>query len=250
MIAETIYAAVFVAVLVWWMWRANNPKKKPDRQPDPEHMSSARGLGKPVQDSDPFLDALQAERLAAELGARDEASAHKKRIEAQVSDDEKLKARLAKFAKDNQLDTALAQLWDEMRNYPAWAKRDDWQQWNKLGIENPSEDELQDFRNRAIHFSYRGTRYCIHTRQWYGMDTAYMDFVLMESDEEVFAICCEVVDDDMTWYRPVDVKAFKKRGNWASMLVQLFAKKNLESEKDSANIRAKMASDIKQRFAE
>ncbi|KQV88363.1 hypothetical protein ASC91_16295 [Pelomonas sp. Root1237] len=138
-----------------------------------------------------------------------------------------------------------------MRSYPAWSKRDDWQQWNKLGIDNPSE-ESQDFKNKTMHFGYHGTAYSIVTRERDGIETnTHMDFQLLENGEEVFAISCEVVYDDyMTWYRPVDVKAFKRRGNWASMLVQLFAKKQLESEKSSANFRARMASDIKQRFAE
>ncbi len=250
--AETIYATLFIAVLVWWMWRANNPKKKPGPQSEPEGMTFTKGPGEPAQDTDPYLEAIQTERLAAEREARNEGNAYREAVEAQVSDDERLKARLAKFAKDNQLDTALAQLWDEMRNYPAWSKRDDWQQWNKLGIENPSEEEFQDFRNKTMHFGYQGTQYSIVTRQWDGMETStYQDFQLLENGEEVFAISCEVVYDDyMTWYRPIDVKAFKKRGNWASMLVHLFAKKNLESEKGSADLRARMASDIKQRFAE
>lgn len=248
--AETIYATLFIAVLLWWLWRINNLKKKPGPQPAPEDMTFTKRLGKQGQDTDPFLEAVQAERLAAESASRKEGDAYRKSVEAQVNDDEKLKARLTQFTKDNQLDTALAQLWGEMRNYPAWSKRDDWPQWNKLGIENPSEEVVQDSRNTTMHFGYHGIQYSIVTRQWDGIEAStYQDFQLLENGEEAFAISCEVVYDDyMTWYRPIAVNAFKKRGKWASMLVQLFAKKNLESEKDSADMRARMASDIRQRF--
>jgi hypothetical protein len=249
MSGEIVYAAVFIAVLVWWMWRANNPKKKPGPPP----ASASTTLGKPRgRDSDPFLSAIDAERLAAEREVLDEENAYKRAIEAQVVDDEKLKARLAKFARDNELDAALTKLWDEIRHYPAWSKRDDWQQWNKLGIESPSEEESADLGTKTLHFGYEGTRYSIATRDWYGMEaTSYKDFQLLENGEEVFAISCEVVHDDpLTWYSPLDVKAFKRRGNWASMLVRLSAKNSLESEKSSANFRARRASDIKQRFAE
>ncbi|HCE92401.1 MAG: hypothetical protein A2Z90_15490 [Burkholderiales bacterium GWA2_64_37] len=249
--AETIYAVLFVAALVWWMWRANHPAKKADTQPAPERPNVAPGTGKQGQDTDAFLTGLAAERRSAEVEAREAANAYKQTVEARVSEDEKLKARLAGFAKENQLDVALAQLWDEMRNYPAWAKRDDWHKWNKLGIENPSEDDYEDPRKRVMHFLYEGTKYTIATRQWEGIeDSSYMDFELLESGEEVFAISCEVVYDYATWYRPVGVTAFKRRGNWGAMLVRLFAKMNLESEKSSADMRARMASDIKRRFAE
>lgn len=249
---ETIYAVLIIAVLVWWTWRVDKRKNKPTPQPQPTDATPSIRHGKPSLDTDPFLDSVQSERLAADLDARNEGDAYKKAIEARVSDAEKLKARLAKFAKDNQLDTALAELWDEMQHYPSWSKRDDWLQWNKLGIENPSEEELQEPTRKAMHFSYAGTQYTIVTREWSGFESgSYQDFQLQENGEEVFAISCEVVHDDyVTWYRPFDVKAFKRRGNWASMLVRLLAKKKLESEKASADLRAQLASDIKHRFAE
>jgi hypothetical protein len=214
-------------------------------------MTFTKGPGKSGSNADPFLDAIQTERLLAERQVQSEVDSYKKAVEAQVNDDLKLKARLTKFAKDNRLDTALAQLWEEMRHYPSWSLRDDWPQWNKLGIDNPSKDESQDYRNTTMHFGYQGTQYSIATRQWDGVEsTTYMDFQLLENSEEVFAISCEVIHDYMTWYKPIDVSAFKKRGHWASMLVQLLAKKNQESEKSCADLQVKMASDIKQRFSE
>lgn len=250
--SEIIFSALFVAALVWWMWRVNNPKKKPAPKPEPEGMTFTKGPGKPAQGTDPFLAAVQAERLAVERESQDQAIAYKTTVEAQVADDESLKARLTQFARENRLDTALAQLWDEVSHYPTWSKRADWQQWNKLGITNPREEECKDYKNKTIHFEYGGTSYSIVTRQWDGMDqTAFQDFQLLENGEEVFAITCETMYSDyVSWNRPVDVKAFKKRGNWASMLIQLIAKKNLQSEKEHADMRARMAGDIKQRFAE
>lgn len=244
-----IYLLLFAAV-GWLMWRANNPKKKPER-PEPEGMTFTKGPGQPAPDADAFLDAVEAERRAAERKLRMDQEAYRKAIEAKVLDDEYLKTKLTKFAKDNKLDIAIAQLWEEMHHYPTWSSRADWPELNKLGIENPREDDAPDFRDKPLHFVYKGTEYTIVPRQWSGVEhETYIDFQLLENGEEVFAVTCAYGYDYVATYRPISVKAFKKRGNWASMLIQLFAKKEFESEKTSADWRAKAASDIKERFAE
>ena len=94
-----------------------------------------------------------------------------------------------------------------------------------------------------------GTQYIIVSRDWRGEDDSYMDLQLFEDAEEVFGISCAVVFGGITRNRPLDVTACKRRGNWASMLIQLIAKKNLEDEKFWADLRAKNASEIKKRFA-
>jgi|LauGreDrversion4_2_1035121.scaffolds.fasta_scaffold07745_12 hypothetical protein len=245
------YTALILAPLGWLMWRANNPKKKPEPHSEPEGITFTKGPGQPAPDADPFLDAVEAERTAAERRLRLEQEAYRKAIEAQVLDDEHLKTKLTKFAQENKLDIAIAELWDEMHHYPTWAKRTDWPETNTLGIENPREDDAPDFRDKPLHFAYQETDYTIVPRKWSGMeDGSYMDFQLMENGEEVFAVTCAYEYDYVATYRPISVNAFKKRGNWASMLIQLFAKMKFESEKRSADWRAKAASDIKERFSE
>jgi hypothetical protein len=247
---ELFYSALFFVPVGWLMWRANKPKKKPER-PEPEGMTFTKGPGQPAPDADPFLDAVEAERRAAERKLRMDQEAYRKAIEAQVFNDEYLKTKLTKFAKENKLDIAIAQLWEEMHHYPTWSSRADWPELNKLGIENPREDDAPDFRDKPLHFVYKGTEYTIVPRQWSGVEhETYIDFQLLENGEEVFAVTCAYGYDYVATYRPISVKAFKKRGNWASMLIQLFAKKEFESEKTSADWRAKAASDIKERFAE
>lgn len=247
---ELFYSALVFAPVGWLMWRANNPKKKPERL-EPEGMTFTKGPSQPAPDADAFLDAVEAERRAADRKLRMDQEAYHKAIEAQVLDDEYLKTKLTKFAKENKLDIAIAQLWDEMHHYPTWSTRADWPELNKLGIENPREDESADFRDKPLHFVYKATEYTIVPRKWNCMeDGTYMDFQLLENGEEVFAVTCAYGYDYVATYRPISVNAFKKRGNWTSMLIQLFAKKEFESEKRSADLRAKAASDIKERFAE
>lgn len=247
-----IFTVLLIAGLVYWMWRANNPKK-PEVRPEPEGMTFTKGPGpKPPEPSeDPFLVSIEREREAAERQARDERLAYKKEIEARIGDDEKLKARLTQFAKDNKLDVALSELWDEIRTYPAWSQRQDWDELNRLGIENPRKDPVDGLKDAPLRFTYQGTDYLIVPTQWNGEDETYMDFQLFENGEEMFATSCIVVYSEYaTYYRPLDVKAFKKRGDWASMLIKLFAKKKLESDKRTEGWRAKAASDIKERFSE
>lgn len=233
-----VFGIVIVAVLAWWLWRSRNLRKKTERQPEHESIPFGRVTGEPAQRTDPFLDSIEAERLTAERVSLDGANEYKKAVEAQVSDAETLKAKLAKFARDNRLDDALVELWGVKYK------------WNTLGIENSSEEKSDDFKNKTARFTYQGTQYSIVSRSWSGEEDSYMDFQLFENAEEVFAISCAVVFGDITRYRPLDVTAFKRHGNWASMLIQLIAKKNLEDEKFWADLRAKNASEIKKRFAE
>lgn len=255
---ETFWAFVFVGGIAWWAWRANHPKKL---APPAETIALSTPKGNGVdpffstikdKEADPFFAQVQGERIAAEEQARRESKRYRDGIEAQVKDDEALKARLSKFAKDNKLDIALAQLWDAIRYYPAWSKRADFQQYNKLGVTGVGESESEDPDNKTVWFTYDGVKYTIKTRRWTGMEAEpYQDFSLYESDEEVFGIAAEVVYDDYaTYYRPVNVKAFKRKGQWATLLVRLFAKLQLESEKGTADLRARMAADISEKFSD
>jgi hypothetical protein len=250
---EIIYGCIILAGLVWWMWRANNPKQ-PEIRPEPAGITFTKGPdSRPANPgSDPFLDAIEAERLNMEQKAKEEQEVYAKAIEAKVLDDEKLKSRLTKFAQENKLDTALVEVWEEMRSYPAWYDMPSWPELNRMGVENPREEPGKKFSEMILHFTYLGSEYRIAPRELDSSedDTSYIDLQLLENGEEVFAITCKVFFDYMTLYRPIDVKAFKKRGNWASMLVQLLAKKKLLSEKSRADWRATAARDIKKRFAE
>jgi len=236
--AADVFGVVIVAVLIWWLWSSRNVRKKTERQSELESIPSGRVTGTPAQRTDPFLDSIQAERLKAERVSLAEANEYKTAVEAQVSDAQALKAKLGKFARDNRLDEALVELWDAKYK------------WNTLGIEKSREEKSDDFRNMTVRFSYQGTEYSVVSRSWSEEEDSYIDFQLFEDAEEVFSVSCAVVFGDITRYRPLDVTAFKRRGNWASMLIQLIIKKNMEDEKFWVDLKVKNALEIKKRFAE
>ena len=232
---------------MWWAWRAYKPKKV---MPPGKTGNLFTEISDVV---DPFVTKVQAERIAAELQARQEGNQYRSAIEAQVKDNEALKARVSQFAKDNGLDVALAQLWDEMRCYPAWSKRADFVLWNKLKVTDVGESESTavDIDNKTIWFHYEGVKYTVKTRRWSGMESEpYQDFTLYENDEEVFGVSTSVVSDYVTYYSPTGVTSLKRKGQWATMLVRLFAKLQLENQKSSADYRARNAAEISGKFSE
>lgn len=225
---EMIYAGIFIAVLIYWMWRANHTKKRdlPVAPSSSEQLGNKKSSGD--QRDDPFLQELAREKVEVERNAQAEAETYTKLTQARVEADEQLKQRLKKFADDNGLTRMLPDLYEEMRNYPAWSKRDDWATWNTLGLEGVVEEVSDGVDKRDIHFNFEGTRYTIATRNWSGFEsTTYTDFTLREGDEEMFCVTAEVEYDMFRYYHPRDVKAFVRRGKWASMLVNLHARKEL-----------------------
>lgn len=250
--ADWFWGGLMIAGLIYWMWKANHPKKA--SPPTPEPISFVKGPGRPAElPVDPFIEEFTRTRLQAEEQAKQEASAYKAKIESEVASDEKLKQRLTKVAIDNALERALPKLYEEIKHYPAWSQREDWPKYNKLSMSGLREEkpEKGSFGDGTVFFTYQGAEYGIHRRSWSGMESeSYVDLTLFENGEDVFGGSYGYEYDYVASYRFIDLKAFKKRGNWATMLVTLSAKIDLESEKSSADFRAQMASDIKSKFAE
>ena len=86
---------------------------------------------------------------------------------------------------------------------------------------------------------------------WFGYDSGGVDLTLFENDEEVFGVNCGEHDDEYsTQLCPFDIKAFKKHGNWATMLIQMQAEMRIKSTKLSADMRRTSAKDIATKFEE
>lgn len=217
---DTLWAVLIIAGLCYWVWSANRTKPPPtagSQTQEPVAFTSTEGK----QEPDAFLAQVQSERIAAQRQASDEAHAYKQEVERRVVDDEKLKARLTKFAKDNDLPRALSTLFEEIKNYPVWSLRDDFQQYDKLHATDLSRDQPEPFKDQTIHFTLDGTRYSLRERRWSGMEMeSYVDLTLSENGEEVFGASYRYEYDYVASYGFCDLRAFKRKGKWASMLVR------------------------------
>ena len=92
--------------------------------------------------------------------------------------------------------------------------------------------------------------YKITERLWYGMESErYSDLTLFENSDEVFAISCTIFDKyDMDAYRCHGVTAFKMRGNWPQVLLENYAKMQIERQKLTDGIKFYRAEEIKSKF--
>lgn len=115
---DFVFATVVVALLVWWIWEVRRGKKQGSPE-ESANSESGKFESEKSLSSDQFLSQITKVRVEAERTVTQLSRQYAQSIEAQVKEDEALKARLSKFAKENRLDHALIKLWDEVKNYPS-----------------------------------------------------------------------------------------------------------------------------------
>lgn len=200
--------------------------------------------------SDPFLRRIVLEKARSDARVAAAVQSHKRELEQKFAADVQLKARLSEFARQNGLDAALTALWAEIKNYPAWSTRADFDELNKLCL-----SEVDGKRNKHIEevsFTNEARRYAVSCRAWHSEEgEMYAAFSFFEDGDEVFAINCSHKYDGYTdYYKCFDVSAFKRRGNWAKALLLWFAQIRVEREKRSVEFGYHGADSIKSRFKE
>jgi hypothetical protein len=192
--------------------------------------------------SDPFLDEISRTKHKVDQQVKTATEAHEYELDARFSKDLELKRQLSEFAKKQELDQALIALWEEIEHYPSAS--------NRLGV--TEVDRSKEEKRKTVVFSYSGHRYaisCTERDNFHG--DFYADFNLLEDGMEVFAILCsQHFSEYGTSYKFLDVKAFKKRGEWAKTLIHLRGLIQAEAKKRSAGHRYYGAEEIKKRFEE
>ena len=249
MTAETFMLLVVAAGAAYWYWR----KMKPEEKSAPQCQPPAQPSNLPTRDSEevePFLHAVALEKERTDSAINVAQQQYERELETRFADDVKVKERLSKFARDNELDRALTDLWQEVRHYPAWSSRDDFEKWNKLhltGISGSKNGEI-DF----VEFAHGEQRFKVTEKRWYGMEgESYSDISFFEDSKEVFAVNCSIHDEyDVDVYSCLGVSAFKKRGNWARVLLEYYAQIQIERNRSSAKLNYFRAEEIKSRFEE
>lgn len=242
-----ILTATFLIVLAIYLYgrtRARTPKAPPVAALNEFAPIEARQT--PAQD--PFLAGVESSRARTDAAIESERRRYEQELETRYSDDLTLKKELSEFARNNRLDVALVDLWEAIKNYPAWFERDDFERLNRLQLSEINGYEDKD--TKFVEFSFDGARFKVGFRSWYGMEgDGYADFSFFENGDEIFAIKCSGnYDGDFMHYSCFDVVAFKKRGNWAKVLLSCHQVIQVESERRSTEFKYYRADEIKSRF--
>ena len=250
MILELAIIIVLVITTIWFI-HSNNSKGKVAKKPEflPLKQTSIDVMAMP--DPDPFLDEIVRAKQETTLQIERASREHEDQFEAQFSNDIELKQRLSQFAREQELDKALVALWNEIEHYPDWAKREDFKKLNLLEIADI--DSSQGGDSRTISFSHKSHLYALSRKTRVGFidNDQYEDFVLQEDGREVFAISCSPeFDGYVTNYRCLSVTMFKKRGQWAKLLLEMFGRIQLDRKRSSFKAKYSSAGEIKKHFEE
>jgi hypothetical protein len=200
--------------------------------------------------ADHFSDEIARERARILEVVAAATERYESELAERFADDLRVKQRLSDFARANNLDSALTALWNEIKHYPAWSQRDDFDKWNTLNLSGIAGTKADD--TEAVEFVHDDRRFGVVRRMWSGEDNAsYADFTLIENDEEVFAISCAVEDDGYrTRYACFDIRGFKKRGVWAKVLLHYYGEILNRENRLVAECGYPFADEIQERFEE
>lgn len=249
MSAEVFILIVLAACAAYWYFRpakANKPSATSQRVPD----AVAPSVPQSQSSEDPFMQQVASEKARTDAVIAAASQQQERELEERFADDVRLKERLSQFARANELDKALIALWEEIKHYPAWSGRSDFDKWNKLRLSEISGSKEKD--TESIEFKQVDQRFKVTQRTWSGMEgESYADFSFLEDGDEVFAIGCSVDYGEYdTSYRCLNVAAFKKRGNWAKILLQYYGQIQITQNKSFAEFKYFRADEIKSRFEE
>ncbi len=249
MSAEVFILIILIACVAYWYSRREKANKtSTTSQPVPEAIAPSVPQSQP--NADPFMEQVASEKARTDAAVSAALQQHERELEERFAADVRLKERLSQFARANELDKALVALWEEIKHYPAWSSRDDFDKWNKLLLSGISGSEEND--TKSIEFMQGTQRFKVTQRTWSGMEgDSYADFSFFEDGDQVFGISCSVDYEEYgTSYRCFDVSAFKKRGNWAKVLLQYYGQIQIAQNKSSAEFKYFRADEIKSRFKE
>ena len=238
---------LFVAIGIWYLYgKADNGQER-KQMPQPPGTSPDNDNRPTVED--PFILQMVSLKQKMDEEVENSREENERHFCEQFSSDRDLMQRLSLLARELELDKALIAVWDEIEFYPEWSKRDDFEKWNKLNLR-----DIQGSREgKEIAFNYGGRSYKLGCQVSLSpLDTEVdEDFVLYEEGEEVFAICCAPqFNGHVTEHKCVAIKGFKRRGQWAESLLEMYKVIRIEREKSLIEFKASSISRAKQRFEE
>ncbi len=211
-----------------------------------------------IYEDDNFLDSIKKISKKAENEINAKIEQHKAALAKQHALDYaaalECKNRLSQFAIEHKLDLALIDVWDDIRYYSSWLKREDFE--NHLNIFNLIEFEDEQNRNsKKITFNWQSHQLSIsyHERSSWLPDesTQHGVFSLFEGEEQVFIVDAEI-DDEYGFrdYQGRSIESFKKKGIWAEFLLHSWTVLQIRKGKCQANSKYYGLNRMKENFQE
>lgn len=242
---------IMVVITVVRIWQRTPPEEVDEVASQPtttEEEAQPAPPAAPTDQPDPFMRDVVAARQWADSEVEKAVHAHEEALDDQYSDDLKLKEQLAAFAIEQKLDEALIDLWEELKDYPAPDTQAGFDA-ERLKVTNVKGSRVND--RESILFSYQAHRYVLTTSQWGDVGDAYRDFTLHEDGNEVFGINCSLDKrSSPPRYAAYDIRAFKRRGHWARMLLDLHRHIRIKRDTRVTDSRYHGADKIKDQFQE
>ncbi len=233
---------IIVCAVYWYLYRAKSAN------------SSSLGPGaskiKVLPETDTFLQKVASDKADIDKAVIAAVRQYEDELEQRFANDAKhvkLKEQLSQFARVNELDEALITLWEEIKNYPEWSSQEDLDKWNKLNLTGISGSNEKD--TSSVEFMRGAQQFRIMRRIQSGAEEEIVGLSLFEDDNEVFAIDCLITSsDEEAKHICQRINTFKKRGNWASALLEYYGQLKIEKENSLNDVKYFCAAEIKSHF--
>lgn len=200
---------------------------------DPGSPQRASPEGPPVP-TDPvevLCDGLERLRTAleGEDWAMRERTPEQREVLAEVE-------RIREFVEKQRLDSALIWLFEKIRHYPSWSRREDWDRSKRFPLED-IEGEKDEEKGEIVRFTLSGVRLDLRFRSYrypYDSDpTEFAVFGLYDQTGKALLVVSATrsgMNYDERW-RPTKVDAFQT-GEWALHLMDLYTREDKKRARD------------------
>lgn len=184
-------------------------------------------------------------------------SEYKSKLEKKYAQDISLKNQLSEFAKKNKLDTALIEVWNEIKYYPAFVERHDFHKVNLLQIEDikdKNEGDKHKKENIIISFIWKEINFRIQNeikKSLMPESGGVSVFNLFENNELVFKVSAKIRTDKLGDYMGLaypSVEVLKKREAWVNFLMDSWEKIQFKKIKRSIESQFAGLDQIKNNF--
>jgi hypothetical protein len=205
----------------------------------------------PLQvDGDPYLQEVASFKAKIDKTVTTAIQQHERELGQRYENDAEhlhRKERLSQFARASDLDKALIVIWEEIEHYPLWLKRDDSDKWNKLNLQDINGSGKED--TYSVEFLYSSHQFKITEKTQSETGELNSVLFLFEDNVEVFAIECSInAIDEETNHICQQICAFKERGSWPKLLLELYGRIRIEKGKSAEEVKYFRANEFKSRF--
>jgi len=201
-------------------------------------------------DGDPYLQGVATFKKKIDKTVTTTVRRHEQELEQRYENDAEhlhRKERLSQFARAADLDKALIVIWEEIEHYPLWLKRDDSDKWNKLNLQGINGSSKED--TYSVEFLYDSQQFRVTEKTQSETGELNSILFLFEDNIEVFAIECSInaIDEEAN-HICQQICAFKERGNWPKILLELYGRIRIEKGKSADEVKYFRANEFKSRF--